>query len=76
MYYLPRGPGSWYNLPNHLGVAYAAQEHWVFNATVKVSVSFVALACILILCKKKNIIFQDAYEPERYNAGTSKGREK
>ena len=41
MYYSPHGPDSWYNLPKHLGIAYAAQESWVFNATVKVSDSFV-----------------------------------
>jgi ABC-type transport system involved in cytochrome bd biosynthesis fused ATPase/permease subunit len=36
MHYLPTGPGSWFNLPRQGGVAYAAQESWVQNETIKV----------------------------------------
>ena len=36
MYYEPQSVDSWCNLPRHLGVAYAAQESWVLNATVRV----------------------------------------
>ena len=36
MYYKPDGVGSWYNLPRESGIAYAAQESWVLNETIKV----------------------------------------
>lgn len=36
MHFIPSGPDSWYNLPKDNGVAYAAQESWVQNATIKV----------------------------------------
>ncbi|KAE9405089.1 P-loop containing nucleoside triphosphate hydrolase protein [Gymnopus androsaceus JB14] len=35
MHFMPSGPDSWYNLPREHGVAYAAQESWVQNATIK-----------------------------------------
>lgn len=37
MHYIPSGPESWKNLPRAGGVAYAAQESWVQNETIKVS---------------------------------------
>ena len=37
MHYMPRAPDSWMNLPRRGGVAYAAQESWVLNDTIKVS---------------------------------------
>ncbi|KAG5644694.1 hypothetical protein DXG03_007917 [Asterophora parasitica] len=36
MHFLPSGPRAWFNLPRAGGVAYAAQESWVMNATIKV----------------------------------------
>lgn len=36
MHFIPSGPDSWFNLPKDNGVAYAAQESWVQNATIKV----------------------------------------
>lgn len=36
MHYIPLAPDSWANLPRHGGVAYAAQESWVQNETIKV----------------------------------------
>lgn len=36
MHYIPSGPESWTNLPREGGVAYAAQESWVQNETIKV----------------------------------------
>ena len=36
MHYIPSGPESWKNLPREGGVAYAAQESWVQNDTIKV----------------------------------------
>ena len=37
MHYMPLGPDSWVNLPRKGGVAYAAQESWIQNDTIKVS---------------------------------------
>ena len=36
MHFMPAGPTSWYNLPRDGGVAYAAQESWVQNETIRV----------------------------------------
>ena len=36
MHYIPAGPDSFYSLPRAGGVAYAAQESWVQNETIKV----------------------------------------
>ncbi|EKM83611.1 hypothetical protein AGABI1DRAFT_66408 [Agaricus bisporus var. burnettii JB137-S8] len=40
MHYLPNGPSSWFNLPRQNGVAYAAQESWVLNETIKENILF------------------------------------
>ncbi|KAJ3564413.1 hypothetical protein NP233_g8310 [Leucocoprinus birnbaumii] len=40
MHYIPAGPGSWFNLPRRGGVAYAAQESWVQNETIKENILF------------------------------------
>jgi hypothetical protein len=36
LHFLPSGPDSWFSLPRGGGVAYAAQESWVLNDTIKV----------------------------------------
>lgn len=38
MHFHPSGPSSWRNLPRHLGVAYAPQESWILNQTIRVRV--------------------------------------
>lgn len=38
MHYVPLGPDSWVNLPRTGGVAYAAQESWVQNETIRVRI--------------------------------------
>lgn len=43
MYYKPHGVGSWYNLPREGGIAYAPQETWVLNDTIRVSFFSVAM---------------------------------
>lgn len=48
MHYIPLGPDSWVNLPRRGGVAYAAQESWIQNDTIKV--------CSLILCSSAFIL--------------------
>lgn len=40
MHFVPSGPQSWFNLPRDGGVAYAAQESWVMNATIKENIIF------------------------------------
>uniref|UniRef100_A0A8H7XP05 P-loop containing nucleoside triphosphate hydrolase protein n=1 Tax=Psilocybe cubensis TaxID=181762 RepID=A0A8H7XP05_PSICU len=40
MHYIPMGNSSWFNLPRSGGVAYAAQESWVLNDTVKNNILF------------------------------------
>jgi hypothetical protein len=38
LHYIPSGPGAWVNLPRESGVAYAAQESWIQNETIRVSI--------------------------------------
>ncbi|TFY61104.1 hypothetical protein EVG20_g7183 [Dentipellis fragilis] len=40
MHFLPSGPDSWFNLPRDKGVAYAAQESWVQNETIRDNILF------------------------------------
>ncbi|KAG2160129.1 uncharacterized protein EDB93DRAFT_1113551 [Suillus bovinus] len=40
MHFTPSGPTSWFNLPRKGGVAYAAQESWVQNETIRANVIF------------------------------------
>jgi ABC-type multidrug transport system fused ATPase/permease subunit len=40
MHYLPDGPGSWVNLPRAGGIAYASQESWVQNETIRDNILF------------------------------------
>ncbi|KII94420.1 hypothetical protein PLICRDRAFT_36691 [Plicaturopsis crispa FD-325 SS-3] len=40
MHFEPSGPSSWYNLPRSGGIAYAAQESWVQNETIRDNILF------------------------------------
>ncbi|KZV76920.1 multidrug resistance-associated ABC transporter [Peniophora sp. CONT] len=40
MHFKPMTPGSWFNLPRTGGVAYAAQESWVQNETIRDNILF------------------------------------
>ena len=40
MHFVPTNPDSWFNLPREGGVAYAAQESWVQNETIKNNILF------------------------------------
>ncbi|RXW23865.1 hypothetical protein EST38_g2012 [Candolleomyces aberdarensis] len=40
MHYIPLSPDSWFNLPRSEGIAYAAQESWVQNETIKENILF------------------------------------
>ena len=37
---IPSGSDSWFNLPREIGVAYAAQESWVQNETIRDNILF------------------------------------
>jgi hypothetical protein len=37
MYHKYHDANSWFNLPREEGIAYAAQESWVLNETIRVS---------------------------------------
>ncbi|KZV59749.1 P-loop containing nucleoside triphosphate hydrolase protein [Peniophora sp. CONT] len=40
MHFVPLAAGAWVNLPRHAGVAYAAQESWVQNETIRDNILF------------------------------------
>jgi ABC-type multidrug transport system fused ATPase/permease subunit len=40
MHFIPSSPSSWFNLPRGSGVAYAAQEAWVQNETIRSNITF------------------------------------
>jgi hypothetical protein len=40
MHFEPNTVDSWYNLPRQGGVAYAAQESWVQNETIRENILF------------------------------------
>ncbi|KAF5324170.1 hypothetical protein D9619_011326 [Psilocybe cf. subviscida] len=40
MHYVPHGPDSWANLPRAAGIAYAAQESWIQNETIRQNILF------------------------------------
>ena len=40
MHFVPSGPDSWFNLPREGGIAYAAQESWVQNDTIRNNILF------------------------------------
>lgn len=40
MHFLPMRSDSWYGLPREKGIAYAAQESWVQNDTIRGNILF------------------------------------
>ncbi|KAH8104855.1 hypothetical protein BXZ70DRAFT_1049038 [Cristinia sonorae] len=40
MHFIPQGPDSYYNLPRDGGIAYASQESWVQNETIRDNILF------------------------------------
>jgi ABC-type multidrug transport system fused ATPase/permease subunit len=40
MHFMPSGIDSWCNLPRDQGIAYAAQESWVQNETIRDNILF------------------------------------
>ncbi|KAH0838658.1 P-loop containing nucleoside triphosphate hydrolase protein [Lanmaoa asiatica] len=62
MHFHPSGPSSWRNLPRHLGVAYAAQESWILNRTIRSGICYSGLHNVLL--KSRTVLFQCALEPD------------
>lgn len=71
MHFIQTGPGSWFNLPKKGGVAYAAQESWVQNETIKVLYSpcFQSSTIWILTLLKNNILFGAPYDEARYTKG-------
>ena len=40
MHFVPSTVDSWYNLPRRGGIAYAAQESWIQNETIRENILF------------------------------------
>nr|GAT43190.1 ATP-binding cassette transporter [Mycena chlorophos] len=61
MHYRPSSPDSWFNLPRSGGVAYAAQESWVLNETIRDNITF---ATPYDEARYKKVLYQCALEPD------------
>ncbi|KAJ7148957.1 hypothetical protein C8R43DRAFT_1088261 [Mycena crocata] len=61
MHWIPSSPESWYNLPRDLGVAYAAQESWVLNQTIRDNIIF---DTPFEEARYKKVVYQCALEPD------------
>ncbi|KAL0579441.1 hypothetical protein V5O48_002547 [Marasmius crinis-equi] len=67
MCFVPRGPDSWYNLPRDKGIAYAAQESWVQNETIRVwTFENIKTHQDSDHELQENIIFGSEFDEERY----------
>ncbi|KAJ7690181.1 hypothetical protein B0H17DRAFT_1331449 [Mycena rosella] len=61
MHWLPSSPDSWYNLPRAGGVAYASQESWVLNETIRDNIIF---DTSFDEERYKKVLYQCALEPD------------
>ncbi|KAJ7059261.1 P-loop containing nucleoside triphosphate hydrolase protein [Mycena amicta] len=68
MHFVPSSPESWFNLPRSGGVAYAAQESWVLNETIRENIAF---DTTYDEERYKKVLYQCALEPdlELFQAG-------
>jgi ABC-type multidrug transport system fused ATPase/permease subunit len=68
MHFIPTAPDSWFNLPRAGGIAFAAQESWVQNETIKVGwFKRLFFGVVLInLVRQDNILFGSPFNEERY----------
>lgn len=71
MHYIPAGPDSFFSLPRTGGVAYAAQESWVQNETIRVR-RCAAIQCLSSDARcvlQENVIFGAPFDECRYQKG-------
>ncbi|KAJ6566068.1 P-loop containing nucleoside triphosphate hydrolase protein [Mycena capillaripes] len=61
MHWIPSSPDSWFNLPRGFGVAYAAQESWVLNETIRTNIIF---NTPFDNERYKKVLYQCALEPD------------
>ncbi|KAJ6561237.1 hypothetical protein DFH09DRAFT_1160834 [Mycena vulgaris] len=61
MHWIPSSPESWYNLPRDSGVAYAAQESWVLNKSIRDNIIF---NTPFDDDRYKKVLYQCALEPD------------
>ncbi|KZT60611.1 P-loop containing nucleoside triphosphate hydrolase protein [Calocera cornea HHB12733] len=61
MHFQPLSPYGWYSLPRKGGVAFAVQESWVMNATIKDNILF---GCDFDEQRYKSVLQQCALEPD------------
>ena len=75
MHAIPSGPKSYVELPRAGGVAYAAQESWIQNETIKVSDASFGRGMWRELMGwtrvQENILFGSEFDETRYNKGMS-----
>ena len=78
MHYTPQGPSSYMRLPRDSGVAYAAQESWVQNDTIRVRAFIWASLSryevyTWLTCSQNNIVFGASFDEARYKKGELRG---
>jgi hypothetical protein len=61
MHFIPSSPDSWFHLPRESGVAYAAQESWVLNETIRSNIVFDSP---FDEERYKKVLYQCALEPD------------
>ncbi|KAF7290261.1 Multidrug resistance-associated ABC transporter protein [Mycena indigotica] len=61
MHFMPSTPDAWYNLPRAGGVAYAAQESWVLNETIRENITF---DTPYDEARYRKVLYQCALEPD------------
>ncbi|KAF8898485.1 hypothetical protein BD779DRAFT_1607278 [Infundibulicybe gibba] len=67
MHFMPPGPNSWFNLPRKNGIAYAAQESWVQNETIRVYQKYQVPEIVLTeLILTGKYCFGAPFDEERY----------
>lgn len=70
MHFIRSSAKSWFNLPTDGGVAYAAQESWIQNQTIKVCYSCLCLGPSLVNTgSQQNIVFGATFDEKRYKKG-------
>ena len=67
MHFILSAPGVWFNLPRDGGVAYAAQESWVQNDTIRVcNLSIFFRMRLANRNPQENIVFGSPFDETRH----------